>query len=355
MPNNFKFRALPIQIKLSEAADGTKVPGKLQVLKCGEFDAGEQGKISITPEILLSLKKNFESNVRKIDLAIDYAHDSNLEAAAWIKSVTLSDDGQELWLEVDWTPRGEKTLADKEFRYLSADFTFNYIDNETKKAYGPTLLGAGLTNRPVIKGMEPVVQLSEEKQMDPKDKEIAELKAKVAELEKAASTKAGDTPPGTPPPKHPVPPKDANADDDSDGDEATLALKKELADAKAKLDEYAEKEKKMKTDAALAEKKSAFDKMLSEGKCVEAQREPFMKNDMNGFLAKQMPVNLSERGHGNLGSSSSTVDKDSATGQILEKAKKLSEEKKLSMSEAIAQVRKENMKLAEEHDKQFGR
>ena len=31
------------------------------------------------------------------------------------------------------------------------EFTFNYKDNEELKDHGPTLLGAALTNRPVIK------------------------------------------------------------------------------------------------------------------------------------------------------------------------------------------------------------
>ena len=355
MPKYFKFRALPIQIKLSEDASGTKVPDRVQVIRCGDFDAGAQGKITITPEILLAFKKNFDAKVRKIDLAIDYAHDSNLEAAAWIKGVTLSDDGQSLWLDVEWTPRGEKTLADKEFRYLSADFTFNYEDNETKTAYGPTLLGAGLTNRPVIKGMEPVVQLSEEKQMDPKDKKIEELEAQVAELQKKLETQAGENPP---PAKKK---KDASADNtdatddaDGDGDEATLAMKNKMAAMQSKLDEYAEKEKKAAEEKACAEKKSEFEKMLSEGKCVEAQRESFMKNDMAEFLKNQMPVKFSEIGHGKSQKDGEGAGSDdTATGKIMSMAKKLSEEKKIDLSTAIAQVRRENTKLAEEHDKQF--
>jgi len=46
------------------------------------------------------------------------------------------------------------------FKYLSADYTENFQDNEKRAQHGPLLFGAGLTIRPVIKGNEPV-QLSE--------------------------------------------------------------------------------------------------------------------------------------------------------------------------------------------------
>lgn len=334
------FRTIPI--KLSDNLDiaQDKIPDRVQVIRCGKFSTPQNGDFEITPEMLLSFKKNFELNVRGIDLAIDYAHKSEDEAAAWFKTIELSDDGQELWCQVEWTPGGRRALADRKFRYLSADFTFNFINNETKQQYGPTLFGAGLTNRPVIKGMEPVVQLNERTDsMDPKDQKIAELEAKVADLQKAASA-------------HPAAPAAKMVPgQEPDGDEQAMAdLKKKLADAEAKCNEYAEKEKKMMADAVMSEKKTSFDKMLSEGKCVEAQREAFMKDDMKKFVELQAKLNLSEKGHGGAGL---VVDDKSATSQIIEKAKKLSEDKKMPMSAAIAQIRKENPKLAEEHDKKF--
>ncbi|MCH8350738.1 MAG: hypothetical protein IIB29_10825, partial [Chloroflexi bacterium] len=49
-----------------------------------------------------------------------------------------------------------KILA-KEFRYLSADFNMNFRDNETGKSFGGVLNGAGLTNRPRVKGMDAIL------------------------------------------------------------------------------------------------------------------------------------------------------------------------------------------------------
>ena len=81
--------------------------------------------------------------------------------------IYLSENGEELWATVDWTEGGEKSVRRKEYRYLSADFQFNYTDNETLQEYGPTLFGAGLTNRPVVKGMAPTI-LSEIKPSEDK-------------------------------------------------------------------------------------------------------------------------------------------------------------------------------------------
>lgn len=337
---NKPFRSIPIKL-----ADFTAdVPNKIQVIRCGKFNANGQD-IEITPAILLSMKKNFESNIRKIDLAVDFAHKSDEEAAAWFKGLELSEDKQELWAVVEWTPDGKKALADKRYRYISADLNFNYQDNETKQQFGPTLLGAGLTNRPVIKGMEPVVQLSEgAPTMDPKDQQIQELQAKIAQLEKAAG--GGGSGDGA-----------GKGDDDE-----KMALKKQLADMTAKCQEYADKEKAAQADKAMAEKKSEFDKMLSEGRVVEAQREPFMKDDMKKFVELQKNLNLSERGHGNSDRKAGIETGDPKDGVMAETAK-LSElaqkmvaddpEKKLQLHEAIQIVRKKNPELAKAHDSQF--
>lgn len=143
-------------LKLSEE------PSKdIQLFRVGTFYHPDYGKFEITPDALKAMEKNFKNKIRGIDIAIDYKHNSEDIAAGWIQELYLSSDGKELWAKVDWTPKGNQVLSEKEFRYISPDFTFNYQDNESLKKYGPVLLGAGLTNRPTIKNMEPVVQLSE--------------------------------------------------------------------------------------------------------------------------------------------------------------------------------------------------
>lgn len=319
-------RGWPVAICLSEPTGEQKthvVPSKVQIIRVGKFfDEKYKEPIEVTKEILFSFKKNFDAKSRKIDLAIDYKHESDDVAAGWIKSVELSEDGQELWAEIEWTPNGQKVLADKEFRYISADFRFNYQDNETKQNHGPTLFGAGLTNRPVIKGMQPAVELNENDktnlgnggQMDEKDKKIAELEAVIKEMMAK-----------------------------QEGNGAAMA------DMQKKLEEYKAQEAKAAETAALAEKKTQFDKMLSEAKVVEAQREAFMSGNFSKFTELAQPVKLSESGHGGDGKTSETKD---VQDEIIELAeKKRAENKTMSLGEAFSEVLKENKELAEKYNK----
>lgn len=153
-----RYHTLPIQLAdLSGQLTGDRV----QVIRTGTFTTPEYGEFTITREHLLSMKRNFDAGVRGIDLAIDFGHNSDKEAAGWMKQLELSTDGEELWAIVEWTPAGLAKVKGKEYRYLSADFNYGFTDNESNKEYGCTLYGAGLTNRPVIKEMQPVVQLAD--------------------------------------------------------------------------------------------------------------------------------------------------------------------------------------------------
>lgn len=314
MKLNHLLRFVPIAIELSEAPEGQSAPQRIQLLKTGTFNHPEYGNFTITAADLVKMKENFDAGVRGIDIALDYAHDSDREAAGWFRTVELSDDGQSLWATIDWTMRGKEKVISKEYRYISSDFSQNYTDNENKRQFGPTLNGAALTNRPFIKGMDAVIELSEGKAgptMDPKDQEIASLKAQIEELKKAASG------------------KDA-----------------EFGEMKKKLEEYDAKQKEQAAAAQLAEKKGAFDKMLSEKKVVEAQREPWMKDDMSAFAAAAKPLKLSEIGSENEGSAVENTGSKDAEDQIIDKANVLLAEGKVaSFDAAVSKVLTENPDL----------
>lgn len=184
-----------------------------------------------------------------------------------------------------------------------------------KDAYS-TKLAELLLNRTIK------LQEQGEYKMDEKDKMIAELQAKVAELE-AKIQDMGANP---------------EADDQMQKMMADQAAMK--ADNEKMLSEIAAlKEEKAKADQAkaLAEKESAFNVLLSEGKACKAQKDAFIKGDMNEFIKLSQPVNL--KGHGVSGSGDEgDVD---ATAII-----KLAEEKqkanpKLSRGDAISMAKKE--------------
>jgi hypothetical protein len=335
------FRFIPIQLSEKFFQNPDYISNEVQLLRLGKF-FHEGQEVEITKDILKRMEKNFTEKVRKIDLMIDFAHQSDLEAAAWIQNIYLSEDGAELWASVDWTKEGEKSIREKKYRYLSADFQFNYVDNETLAEYGPTLFGAGLTNRPVVKGMQPTIELSESNEsklgdnkmtLEEMKKELDELKeksakkdAKIKELEEKLACK--------------------------DKKMSEMENEKKLAEEKAQKEKEAA-EKKAEEDKKLAEKKGEFDKLLSEGKAVEAQREAFMKDDMKTFIEKSADVNLSEKGSGS--DQNDTHDKKSETpaqDKVIELAEKKAKEDKIDISMATSIVLSEDEKLKEEYEKE---
>ncbi len=134
-----------------------KVPAEVQVLRVGKFKHPVYGDFEITAQVLAEMKSNFDNNVRGIDLAFDYYHASDEDASGWVKDLQLREGGQELWAMVDWTPKAQQKLADRELRYFSPDFAFQWQDPETGANFQNVLFGGGLTNRPFVKEMQAIV------------------------------------------------------------------------------------------------------------------------------------------------------------------------------------------------------
>lgn len=330
----------PIQLDEKTKA----VPKSIQVLRVGRFQHSEYGSFEITPLTLADMKKNFDNHVRGIDMSFDYYHDSNEDASAWVRALTLSEDGQELWAEVDWTPRATQKLSERELRYFSPDFAFKWQDTESGTVYENVLFGGGLTNRPFVKEMMAIVadekhlEESNMTELEKAQKKIKDLEAsnlKLSEDKIAAEKKLADMPP-------PAPAAGAAGEE---GDEVA-GLKKVIADlqallAKAQSDNATMLAEKNKADAAkmLAEKTSEFNILLSEGKACVAQKESFLKNDMTAFIKLAQPLNPKGQGSS---ASAAGEEAGSKEKQIL----KLAEEKrkinpKLTVGDSISQAKKE--------------
>lgn len=358
------FRCVPFDIQLSELplSDG-QVPERLQIFRCGTYFHPEYGKFEITPDTLKAFKKNFDDRVRRIDIALDYGHNSEAEAAAWFTNVELSEDGTELYAVVDWTPDGKDAVAQKKYRYISPDFTFNYQDNEKLTKFGPTLLGAGLTNRPVIKAMEPVVNLSEmkgnsmskkaapaakaepEKKLDP-----AQEAGDQADQKKDAPISADESADNAEESAEDA----ADESEDQDMQSQIAALQAQVQDLMSKVDALTSantslqaSEKKSRERLELAEKNTKFDKLLSEGKAVEAQREAYMTGDIVKFSELSSKVNLEAKGSGAAPAGAGAMTREEASAEISRLATvALSEKRAKDLSQAISLVLSEKKDLA---------
>jgi phage I-like protein len=297
-------------ITLSENQD-EMTPQKCQLMKTGVFGYFEPGDMVVSSEMFLSFVDNFNRKVRGTDLAIDYAHDSFKEAAGWIKGLSASDDRSELWADIEWTPKGKESIKNKEYRYLSAEFVYEYEDENGVKC-GATLFGAGLTNRPFLKNMKPVSTLSEEQRIKKMDleKKLSELESKQSKLEAALAEKEAEI---------------------------------------VKLNE----EKKQ------AEKDKEFNQMLLSGKACEAQRAAFIAGDIKKFAELAEPFKTNSVGHGD--KATDATDKNDVTklsaDEAEEKIVSLAEEKakkdSISFRDALKEVRKANPELTKKADSKF--
>lgn len=136
------------------------LPGKdkqtswVTVTREGSFSDPRYGKFEITHDMLLSMVRNFDQKVIGQEVFLDVNHDFAKGAAA--KIIKLSIEGSRLRALVEWTDYGLEAVQKRGFVYLSAEFCDNWQDNEAGACHGATLLGAGLTVRPVIKRLDPI-------------------------------------------------------------------------------------------------------------------------------------------------------------------------------------------------------
>lgn len=176
-------------INLSEG-----LPHIIQIARVAEGEHPSYGKLNIIQSHLESMELNFKSKVQGVDLAINEDHKKN-EAFGWLKDVFLSFDKQTLYGQVVWNTKGTTALSEKEYRYFSPEFRFNYTHPLTGAEHGPTLLGGALTNYPFLK-MEAITELNNKNHSQGDDtvstetinlsehnKIIVELNGKVSEVQ----------------------------------------------------------------------------------------------------------------------------------------------------------------------------
>lgn len=140
------------EINISE---GQLSETEFQVLRTGEFYDRRYGQFRITDQILQDIKRNFDENVLGIDVALDTNHEPDKGAKAWISSLEVRDGG--LWAKFkDFTNEAQQFFREKIYRYFSVEYgSFEKVENGKKVTIRNVLRGIALTNRPVIKGMQP--------------------------------------------------------------------------------------------------------------------------------------------------------------------------------------------------------
>lgn len=128
---------------------------EFQVLRTGEFYDHRYGKFSITEATLNALKENFDKKVLGVDVALDVNHEAEKGAKAWINALQVRN-GALFAKFKDFTDEAKKLFKEKVFKYFSVEFEpFTKVVDGKKLTIPDVLRGIALTNRPVIKEMQP--------------------------------------------------------------------------------------------------------------------------------------------------------------------------------------------------------
>ena len=140
----------------------------VQVLFEGTFNGGKRyGIFDITRKLMETLKRNFERFNAGGAVMVDYNHLSEYKdsspkqarAAGWIQKLMLTDQG--LFAVVKWTKEAAEMIRDEQYKFISAAFAEDYTHPNSDKPIGAWLSSIALTNRPFMKGIQPVA-LTEE-------------------------------------------------------------------------------------------------------------------------------------------------------------------------------------------------
>ena len=131
----------------------------IEIFRIGEWLHPKWGKIEGKKKLFNDFIDNWKNNVLGRDVAIDKTHNPEDGATGWVKDMQIVGDRLKAFIE--WTPFGIELIEQKGFRYFSPEYRDSYTDKESGKEYKNVLCGGGLTNRPFLTNLAPVV-LSED-------------------------------------------------------------------------------------------------------------------------------------------------------------------------------------------------
>ncbi len=154
----FRLYADRVDARSLAEKEGT-VTRWVTVTRTGTFKDPRYGVFQISRDMLLAMKRNFDQNTYRQEIMLDLSHDIHQGAAGFIRELRIegTSGSAKLRALVEFTEYGVDAVRKRGFIYLSAEFTENYISNEAPfNEYGPLLMGAALTPRPVIKGADAV-------------------------------------------------------------------------------------------------------------------------------------------------------------------------------------------------------
>lgn len=175
------------QDKLTLAACSFEVQpkdGRIQLLPYGEFRAID-GRPHDAPAWYLTEENGRDvvdlANASRNQLVVDYEHQTlhkekngqPAPAAGWMRWLEFTPKG--IFADVEWTDKAAASIAAKEYRYISAVFSYD------TKGYVRKIFHAALTNYPALDGMDEVLAaasaqlITPEKEQNPMNELLQQL------------------------------------------------------------------------------------------------------------------------------------------------------------------------------------
>jgi hypothetical protein len=140
-----------MQFDDSSLSEGTWI----QAIPLGEWQHPVYGKLKMTFDKVSRMAANWSAKIRGQDLDIDYDHKAHGgDAAGWVALAEARPDG--LWLKIRWTATAFKKLKEGAYRYFSPEYQDQWKHPQTGVKHRDVLFGGAITNRPYLKGIQPI-------------------------------------------------------------------------------------------------------------------------------------------------------------------------------------------------------
>lgn len=197
MANNRFIR----NIKIAADEQG-QLPETIQLLHVGSWNTPWHGDFEITERDIREFAENYlagvglpEDNDGKVQ--INYGHFASGKAAGWLTNIRAEyiDSVLSLVGDPEWTPAGQQSLVEGEYRYISPEFNPRALPwedpEEEWRMVANVITGAGLTNIPLFKRLKKVAA-SERPDSSKQSKQGEPMKFKLEEVRKLEASAITD-------------------------------------------------------------------------------------------------------------------------------------------------------------------
>lgn len=134
---------------------------RVQILRKGRWyhPQAANRELVVDDRLLDEIVRQFNAGVFGRELPVNLGHtDDSVDSKGWVRRVYRQGDA--LYADIDVVdPSVDERVRTNRLKYASAELVFNWLDPETRERVN-AVRAVALTNRPYIKGMQPIEPLN---------------------------------------------------------------------------------------------------------------------------------------------------------------------------------------------------